>query len=253
MIAAELSSGGSTDSVIDDGNVVGIGVAVDAEAEGAAGKPALVDAQVDDSSDAEGAGDDEVANGGTDIPGGGAATASGSSISSNGRSGNCSSKGETGTLVNPFGALGVADVPVADGAGIVELNPAAPVDADVDCGPSVVPLAAASRGVKTKSFDEVAAFDEPAAKPAAIELAAAAAGFPAGELVPAATPTTGLIAFFVPVVAASFAVALDDGAVREAAPVAPGTLEDGTAAPPIGTPTGLEDPAGICPARLTPA
>jgi len=333
----EPSSGGSTDSAVDDGNEVGRGVAVGAEV--VAGKP-VVDAQPDDPTDAEGAGDDEAVNdGGTDIPGGGAATASGSSISSKGRSGSCSSKAETGTAASPLGAPGLAEVPVADAAGVVELNPAALVDAKVAGNPGVVPLAVASLGVNVNSVDELSAFDEPgaaaptegegvadgpweavpvapepavpgpnkveptavestgaesrsakpgadgpeaaepplakpdaaglaAAEPALAELAAAelaaaelpraelpeptADGFPAGELMPVATPT-GLIVLFVPVVAASFATVLDDGALRDAAPAAPGTFEDGAAAEPIGTPTGLEAVNDADPARLAAA
>jgi hypothetical protein len=90
---------------------------------------------------------DEAVDGGMDIPGGGAATASGSSISSNGRSGNCSWKGETGTPANPFGTAVFADVSVAGSAGINESEAAAP------------------SGSKTKSGDEVPTTGEPEATP----------------------------------------------------------------------------------------
>lgn len=292
VTAAELSNGGSTDSVVDGGKDVGIGVEVGADVEIDTGDPAALDAAVGDPGDAEGACDGCAANSGTDIPGGGAATASGSSISSNGRSGNCSSKGETGTPANPFGTLGLADAPVADGAGAVL------VDVEVVCNPGVVPPAAPSLCVRTKSIDELAAeFDAPAAaapeppfaNPAAEDPAAAELAlfnpavtepgpaeaelevperpltelalpvpvravlaepitddFPAGEVVPVATPI-GRVAFFEPVVAAS----PDDVAPYEAAPAVPDTLEEGAAAPPIRTPTGLEAAAGA--ARLDPA
>jgi hypothetical protein len=64
----------------------------------------------------------EAAGDPTDTPGGGAATASGSSISSSGRSGSCSSKGDTGTLAKSLGAVGPvvvaeASTPVDGGGG----------------------------------------------------------------------------------------------------------------------------------------
>ena len=53
------------------------------------------------------------AGGGTTIPGGGAATARGSSINSNGKSGSCSWKGEAGTPAKPFGGFAAGGVPLA--------------------------------------------------------------------------------------------------------------------------------------------
>jgi len=73
------------------------------------------DPKVDDPSGTEGA-DDLGVDGGTTIPGGGDATASGSSINSSGKSGSCSSRGEIGTLARPFGTTGSTGVSVADGA-----------------------------------------------------------------------------------------------------------------------------------------
>jgi hypothetical protein len=238
VIAAELSSGGSKESDF-GGEEIGAAVAeedVDNAAEGAVG----VGVQVDAPAGAEGvAGVEDGVDGGTDIPGGGAATASGSSISSNGKSGSCSSKGETGTPAKPFGTAGLADAPIVDGAVVDEPDAAEFAAGKVACDPVV---ATSSRGVSKKSVDEVAGCEDPvAAEPARADPTESIAdGFAAGEFPPAATPT-GLIAFLVLVVAASFDDVPDDGALREAAPAAPDTFEG--VVPPVGTPTGLEVPA----------
>jgi hypothetical protein len=97
-----------------------------------------------------------------DIPGGGDATASGSSISSSGRSGSCSSKGEAGTPAKASGKLGLTAVAEAadvlvdpDGA----WNPdAGGWDANCPCNDVMVPLAE----VPPAGIDTVDAFDGPA-------------------------------------------------------------------------------------------
>jgi hypothetical protein len=156
VIAVEPSNDGTTDSV----GVGGKGVGVDAigvvEEDGAAaGALGVADVHGDDTDGVVDAAVEvaEGVNGGTDIPGGGAATASGSSISSNGKSGNCSSKGEgeAGSPAKPLGTAGLADVPVADNAD-ADVGTAAG-SGDVADAPEVAPLHAPSSGINTKSFD----------------------------------------------------------------------------------------------------
>jgi hypothetical protein len=99
----------------------------------------------------------------TGVPGGGDATASGSSISSSGKSGSCSSKGETDTSAKASGKLGLTAVAEATDA-VVDAggawNPAAGGwDANSPCNDvMVVPLAE----VPPAGIDTVDAFDEPA-------------------------------------------------------------------------------------------
>jgi hypothetical protein len=140
------------------------------------------------------------------------------------------------------------------------------VDEVVGCEDPVAAEPVAAVPVTTESVPEPAASDpalaeptwvepaviepapaEPAvAEPVATEPARAdpaepiADVFAAGEFPPTATPT-GLIAFLVPAVAASFDDVPDDDALREAAPAVPDTFEGVIL--PVGTPTGLEVPA----------
>jgi hypothetical protein len=221
-----------------------------------------VDVQVDDPIGTAVVADVEDADaGGTGIPGGGDATASGSSISSNGKSGSCSSKGETGTPAKPFGTTVVACGPVADVAAVDEPNEVELAAAEVACDPAVAPVATSSRGIE-KSVGEVAAPEEPVAAglvpvgpAAATEPARAVSPEPTADAfaagVPPAETPVGLISFLVPVVAVSFDVVLDDGALRGAAPAAPDTFEE--VALPVGTPTGLEAPSEAGPDLLAPA
>jgi hypothetical protein len=155
-IAVELSNDGTTDSVGVERKGVGVdAIGVVEEDGGAAEALGVADDHGDDTDGVVDAAVDvaEGVNGGTDIPGGGAATASGSSISSNGKSGNCSSKGEgeTGSPAKPLGTAGLADVSVADNAD-ADVGTAAG-SGDVADAPEVAPLDASSSGINTKSFD----------------------------------------------------------------------------------------------------
>ena len=209
----------------------------------AAGAAVGADAQVEDPSGAEGTGDfDGAVDCGTTVPGGGDATASGSSISSSGKSGSCSSKGEIGTPAKPFGTAGFADASVATSSrGVSEKSVDGPVSLEVPVATVPVPAALEAAIVDPAAPKPVA--PEPVAPEAAaaVGLVAAAGpvaagfvpavparaglpepaadGFVASELPPAETPI-GFMVFFVPVVAASLIGALGNGALREAAPAA---------------------------------
>jgi hypothetical protein len=131
-----------------------------------------------------------------------------------------------------LGTGGLADVPVAGNAA-TEVEAAG--SGNVADTPEVAPLDAPTSGINTKSFDGLLAVG-------------------AGVAVAVVPTPTGLMVFFVPVVEASFAATVDDEAPREfEAPAVVDTLEEGAAAPLIGTPTGFEVPADIGPVRLTPA
>jgi len=162
VIAVEPSNDGATDSVGVEGKGVGVDAIGVVEEDGAtAGALGVADVHGDDTDGVVDAAVDvaEGVNGGTDIPGGGAATASGSSISSNGKSGNCSSKGEgdAGSPAKPLGMAGLADVPVADNAD-ADVGTAAG-SGDVADAPEVAPLDAPSSGINTKSLDGLLAVD----------------------------------------------------------------------------------------------
>jgi hypothetical protein len=167
VVAAELSVGGGAGSDLNEG---------DAAAAAATGGP---DPKVDDPSGTEGACDG--AGGRMTIPGGGDATASGSSISSSGKSGNCSSKGEAGTFAKPLGITGLTGASVAEGTVTDETGGAAfaTVGTLIGLVGFVVPFTAAS-------------FDEAAVEGALRDPAPALPGTFEGLALRIATPT-GLV------------------------------------------------------------
>jgi hypothetical protein len=281
VIAAELSSAGITESVGVDGRLVGTTAGGgDSDAAGVAGTAAGAGANTADPGRGGGAGTAGAAVGDReDIPGGGDATTSGSSTSSNGKSGSCSSKGATGTPAKPFGTEGwAAELVAAAPAAEPPASRAVAVDSEADEAPPVAPMlsgpaaavsepptpAAAVNGSEAVALGAnepvleptVAGFplaERPATAPAVagFELAALvrvtpvespAGGFPVGELMPGTNPT-GLIGFLMPVAAGS----LDD-VLCDVASAGTGALEE-VVAPLVGTPTGLEVPAGAGIAR----
>jgi len=246
LIAAALSSGGMTGSVE-------VGVVADDPADGvdpdgvAAEPPAVLGVQdgglgvqgdglvePDGAKDTVDAGADnpteldctveEVGCGGnvgTTIPGGGAATASGSSMSSTGRSGNAAWNGESvGALGSPVGATCLPEVSDEATVGAPSWGVRAKSDCEwlADGGAATVEVEASALGALT----------EPAA-----------GVFPVAIL-------SGRIAFLVPVVAVSPGVALR--ATEEVA--LGGALAADADGLIVGTAMGLEAPANVAPARL---
>jgi hypothetical protein len=244
VIAAPLSRGGSTESIGADAGEVGkVGASKVSVSDVDNAACAEVPADATDEADGpmDGATDDPT-DGATEDPGGGDATTSGSSISSSGKSGNCSSNGETGTPAKPLGTAAVVAAPVAGLAGAGDA-PTAAADADF-----WVVEATARVGTATPAGAPALAGGALSAGAIALPGALARAG-PIGATgvvaalaaveTPPVTPT-GLAVFFAPIPAAS-----EDDALRGAAPAAPETLE-GTALL-VGTPMGLGALVGATP------
>jgi len=168
LIAAALSSGGITDSVAVGG--VADGAADGVDPDGVAAEPlAVLGVPGGGLVDPDGC----SANVGTTIPGGGAATASGSSMSSTGRSGNAAWNGESvGALGSPVGATCLPEVSdeatvgapswgvraKSDGELLAD-GGAATVEVEASAGriTFLVPVVAVSPGVALRAAEEVGA------------------------------------------------------------------------------------------------
>jgi hypothetical protein len=230
VIADALSKGGSTESIDADVEEVETAGASDVGA-----------ADVGDAACNEGPSviGDET-DGAADTRGGGDATASGSSISSSGKSGNCSSNGETGTPAKPLGTAGVVAAP---GAGFTAAGGAPTATA------TVAGLAGAVDAPKVAVAADLWVVETPArvgtvtprgapalagaptvAGTSALAGTPALADAPALGGAPALAGTPALVAGAIPL----------PGAPARAAPTGVAAALAAVETPPEATPTGLE-------------